>query len=80
MTENGDATLQYRQPQRIGVSEARARWYELLRRAKAGEVFIITYRGVAKAELGPIPPDHPVMREWLASQQAKDTESPKDSP
>ncbi len=80
MTESGDVTVQRPQPQRIGVSEARARWYELLRRAKAGEVFIITYRGVAKAELGPIPPDHPVMREWLARQEAKETESPKDSP
>jgi antitoxin (DNA-binding transcriptional repressor) of toxin-antitoxin stability system len=49
-------------PQRIGVYEARTRWYELLRRAKAGEVFIITYRGVPKAELGPIPPDHPIFR------------------
>jgi len=59
--DEDDATQQA-QPQRIGVYEARTRWYELLRRAKAGEVFIITYRGVPKAELGPIPPDHPIFK------------------
>lgn len=72
-----DGTLGERpEPQRIGVSEARARWYELLRRAKTGEVFIITYRGVDKAELGPVPLDHPVMKEWLARQAEKESKSP----
>jgi antitoxin (DNA-binding transcriptional repressor) of toxin-antitoxin stability system len=75
MTYQGPTTDAPSQPQRIGVSEARTRWYELLRRAKAGEYFIITYRGVDKARLGPIPPDHPAMKEWLANQAAKESKS-----
>lgn len=66
-----------REPQRIGISQARARWYELLRRVKAGETFIITYRGVDKARLEPVPPDHPVMLEWLARQADKESTSPR---
>jgi len=66
-----DNTTQQALPQRIGVYEARTRWYELLRRAKAGEVFIITYRGVPKAELGPIPPDHPIFKK-LDERQSLD--------
>ncbi len=75
MTDGHGTSDLPRQPQRIGVSEARARWYELLRRAKAGEYFIITYRGVDKARLGPVPPNHPVMREWLARQAEKESTS-----
>lgn len=67
---------QSKEPQRIGISQARARWYELLRRVKAGETFIITYRGVDKARLEPVPPDHPVMLEWLARQAEKESKSP----
>ena len=55
-------------PRKIGVYDLRTHWYEYLRRAKAGEVFIITYRGVPKAELGPIPPDHPIFNEVAACQ------------
>lgn len=67
--DEGD-TAQQAQPQRIGIYEARTRWYELLRRAKAGEVFIITYRGVPKAELGPLPPDHPILVDWQGRQSS----------
>lgn len=63
-------------PQRIGISQARARWYELLRRVKAGETFIITVRGVDKATLKPVPPDHPAMLEWLAKQAEKESNAP----
>jgi len=74
MADRGEVgTTQQAQPQRIGVFEARTRWYELLRRAKAGEVFIITYRGVPKAELGPIPPDHLILKELDGRRPSGDT-------
>jgi prevent-host-death family protein len=73
MADNQAAADQLQEPQRIGISQARARGYELLRRVKAGETFIITYRGVDKARLEPVPPDHPVMREWLARQAKKES-------
>ncbi len=75
MTDHQSVTDQPKEPQRIGISQARARWYELLRRVKAGETFIITYRGVDKARLEPVPPDHPVMLEWLARRAAKEPTS-----
>ncbi len=80
MADDQAATEQPRAPQRIGISQARARWYELLRRVKAGETFIITVRGVDKARLEPVPPDHPVMLEWVARQAAKESTSPKSLP
>ncbi len=73
MADRGEVgTTQQAQPQRIGVFEARTRWYELLRRAKAGEVFIITYRGVPKAELGPNPLDHLILNEWDGRRSSAD--------
>jgi len=75
MADKQAATDPPKEPQRIGISQARARWYELLRRVKAGETFIITYRGVDKARLEPVPPDHPVMLAWLARQNPKDSTS-----
>ncbi len=75
MADHQAAADDPREPQRDGISLARARWYELLRRVKADETFIITYRGVDKARLEPVPPDYPVMLEWLARQAGKDSTS-----
>ena len=46
-------------PRRIGVYDLRTHWFEYLRRARDGEVFIITRRGKPVAQLEPLPPDHP---------------------
>jgi prevent-host-death family protein len=46
-------------PRRIGVYDLRTHWFEYLRRARDGEVFIITRRGRPVARLEPLAPDHP---------------------
>ena len=46
-------------PRTIGVYDLRTHWFEYLRRARDGEVFIITRRGKPVAQLEPLPPDHP---------------------
>ncbi|CAN5788250.1 hypothetical protein BH24CHL3_BH24CHL3_00110 [soil metagenome] len=74
MADRGEVgTARQAQPQRIGVYGARTRWYELLRRAQVGEVFIITYRGVPKAELWPNPLDHLSLKECDGRRPSGDT-------
>lgn len=46
-------------PRRIGVYDLRTHWFEYLRRARDGEVYIITRRGKPVAKLEPLSSDHP---------------------
>lgn len=67
-------------PQRVGVYDLRTHWFEYLRRARNGEVFIITRRGKPVAQMEPISRDDPAKVTSGAAQQARDqrTDTPEE--
>lgn len=53
----------------IPLTDARSRFFDLVERAAAGEVFTLTSRDIPRATLGPVPTDD---RPLLSAEQAVD--------